>query len=245
MDADPSSRHVPLLDSGDGDYSSSSTSSIGSTLDKIRSSPKLKVYLAVIVLVAVIIIGLTAVAIRRNDEPDQTPTNPYARAPAQVANCLIAHSTTHHPPTACTLPPNPAIGSLLLRNALVHDGLGAPPYYADLLLSGGKIQAIATPSTIPPLPGVNTTHDLQGRHITPGLVDMHSHIGVDPWPGDLWATQDGNEMTNVVFPQVRALDALNPQDKAILWTRRGGVTTSQILPGLRQRYGRRGNHHQA
>ena len=35
----------------------------------------------------------------------------------------------------------------------------------------------------------------------------------------------------VVFPQVRAIDALNPQDRAILWTRLGGVTTSLILPG--------------
>ncbi len=34
-----------------------------------------------------------------------------------------------------------------------------------------------------------------------GLVDMHSHIGVYAWP-EIEATQDGNEMTNPIFPQV-------------------------------------------
>jgi imidazolonepropionase-like amidohydrolase len=36
-----------------------------------------------------------------------------------------------------------------------------------------------------------------------GLVDMHSHIGVYAWP-EIEATQDGNEMTNPIFPQVRS-----------------------------------------
>ena len=44
---------------------------------------------------------------------------------------------------------------------------------------------------------------------------MHSHLGVYAFPGDSFGTSDGNEATNPTFPQLRAIDGLNPNDPAI------------------------------
>jgi imidazolonepropionase-like amidohydrolase len=46
-----------------------------------------------------------------------------------------------------------------------------------------------------------------------------------------WATDDINEMTNPTFPQLRAVDALDPRDPAFPLILNGGVTTSQLMPG--------------
>lgn len=51
------------------------------------------------------------------------------------------------------------------------------------------------------------------------------------FPLDIWATQDGNEMTNPVFPQVRARDGFDPYDSAIPEVLAGGITSAQVLPG--------------
>lgn len=67
--------------------------------------------------------------------------------------------------------------------------------------------------------------------VTPGLVDMHSHVGVYSFPEDAHATADGNEMTNPASPQVRSIDAITPEDNAMEEVRASGVTASQILPG--------------
>jgi hypothetical protein len=55
---------------------------------------------------------------------------------------------------------------------------------------------------------------------------MHNHAGVYPWP-ELEGTSDDNEMTNPTFPQVRAIDALDPEDWAIPLILAAGVTTAQ------------------
>ena len=47
------------------------------------------------------------------------------------------------------------------------------------------------------------TYDLNGRIVSPGLVDMHSHMGVDAWPDDLGANRDENEMTFPLTNYVR------------------------------------------
>jgi len=74
--------------------------------------------------------------------------------------------------------------------------------------------------------------DGRGLVLTPGLVDMHSHLGVYSMPGDLQALQDGNEMTDPTTPFVRAIDAFRTTDPAIAESLKlGGITTSVILPG--------------
>ncbi|CAO3609416.1 unnamed protein product [Cunninghamella echinulata] len=75
-----------------------------------------------------------------------------------------------------------------------------------------------------------TILDAENKVVTPGIVDMHSHMGVYSLPG-LDGNSDGNEMTNPTTPYVRVVDALSPIDPAIKTIASGGVTTSLVLPG--------------
>ncbi|KAI9345320.1 hypothetical protein BDR26DRAFT_893525 [Obelidium mucronatum] len=73
--------------------------------------------------------------------------------------------------------------------------------------------------------------DVQGRVVSPGLVDMHSHTGASSVPG-FAADEDTNEMSgSPTNPQLRVLDAINPLDKGIELIALGGVTTSLVIPG--------------
>lgn len=81
--------------------------------------------------------------------------------------------------------------------------------------------------------------DVQGRHITPGLIDTHSHIGVYASP-HIDATSDGNEATSPNTAEVWAADSIWPQDPAFGRALAGGVTTMQILPGSANLFGGRG-----
>lgn len=66
--------------------------------------------------------------------------------------------------------------------------------------------------------------------VIPGLIDIHSHLGVYSVPL-VDENADGNEMTDPVTPQVRAIDSFNFDDPAISVGRAGGVTTIVSRPG--------------
>lgn len=75
--------------------------------------------------------------------------------------------------------------------------------------------------------------DLHSRYVTPGFVDMHSHVGVREEP-QLWATEDVTEvMFDVITPGARAIDGLKPHDAAIYRLLSGGITTSLALTGAK------------
>ena len=116
---------------------------------------------------------------------------------------------------------------LLIRNARLYtmEGLGLLEG-GDVLIDSGKIVAV----------GVNLSAggareiDARGAYVTPGFIDPHSHIGL--WAdGERDETGDGNEMTDPVTPQMRALDAVNPVDPCFAEACRAGVTTVATGPG--------------
>ncbi|TDL19418.1 carbohydrate esterase family 9 protein [Rickenella mellea] len=72
--------------------------------------------------------------------------------------------------------------------------------------------------------------DAKGAWLTPGIVDVHSHLAVEPSPG-LNGAADGNSVKAPVQPWLRSLDGLNTHDDAYKLAIAGGVTTSLILPG--------------
>jgi imidazolonepropionase-like amidohydrolase len=98
----------------------------------------------------------------------------------------------------------------------------------DVLLVGGRIAGVG--ARIDDAPADTDVVDMEGKTITPGLVDTHSHLGVYAAPS-LKANEDGNEMVAPTTPHVRAEDGYWPQDPQISRARAGGVTTMQILPG--------------
>lgn len=72
--------------------------------------------------------------------------------------------------------------------------------------------------------------DAGGAIITPGMIDAHSHIGM--WEdGIAFEGDDGNEDTDPTTPQLRALDGINPSDRAFCEALHAGVTTVIVGPG--------------
>ncbi|KAF7330294.1 Carbohydrate esterase family 9 protein [Mycena venus] len=72
--------------------------------------------------------------------------------------------------------------------------------------------------------------DAQNAWVTPGIVDIHSHMGNEPSPA-LEGASDGNSQKGTIQPWLRSLDALNTHDDSYALSIAGGVTTSLILPG--------------
>ena len=74
--------------------------------------------------------------------------------------------------------------------------------------------------------------NLRGKWVTPGLIDAHCHIGI--WEESIgWAGNDGNEATEPITPQLRALDGIkaNADEGGLTAAAENGITTVQLLPG--------------
>ena len=127
-------------------------------------------------------------------------------------------------------------GPILLRNATVLTGTGPRLDGADVLMAEGKIVSIGTALEAPA--GAQVI-DATGKWITPGIIDVHSHLGVYPSPG-VSAHSDGNEATSPVTPNVWAEHSIWPQDPGFATALAGGVTAMQILPGSANLIGGRG-----
>ena len=59
---------------------------------------------------------------------------------------------------------------LMIRNARIVDGTGAPWYRADIAVEGGKIAAIGKLSG-----EARETVDAADHYLAPGFIDIHSH----------------------------------------------------------------------
>ena len=126
-------------------------------------------------------------------------------------------------------------GTTLLQGATVLTGTGERLDDADVLMADGKIVAVGTGLDAD---GADVV-DASGKWITPGVIDVHSHLGVYASPGTQ-SHSDGNEMTAPVTAQVWAEHSVWPQDPGFTTALAGGVTSMQILPGSANLIGGRG-----
>lgn len=97
----------------------------------------------------------------------------------------------------------------------------------DLLIENGKIAAIAEHIDAPE--GCEIV-DAEGCLVTPGLMDAHTHIGIDE-TAIRWEGADYNETSNPVTPEMRGIDGINPMDEAFDDALAGGVTAAITGPG--------------
>ncbi|MVN20187.1 amidohydrolase family protein [Mucilaginibacter arboris] len=113
----------------------------------------------------------------------------------------------------------PKTENVLFKNATVwtneKDGILKN---ADVLIENGKIKAVGKNLSA----GNAKVIDATGKHISPGIIDEHSHIA---------AIGSINEATQAVTSEVRIGDVLDATDIQLYRQLAGGVTTSQILHG--------------
>ena len=124
---------------------------------------------------------------------------------------------------------------VLFTNATILTGDGGRIDNTSLYISDGRIpwmgEGVVAPDAI--------VSNAEGKWITPGLIDVHSHLGVYPSPG-VAAHSDGNEATAPVTAEVWAEHSIWPQDPGFTRALAGGVTAMQILPGSANLFGGRG-----
>lgn len=125
---------------------------------------------------------------------------------------------------------------VLIRNATLLTGAGERLDEHDLLLRAGRIAAIGTALE---RPDDAREIDASGRWVTPGLIDVHSHLGNYAAPGGS-ALADGNELTAPNTAGVWAEHGIWPQDPQFPLALMGGVTTLHVLPGSGNLFGGRG-----
>jgi imidazolonepropionase-like amidohydrolase len=123
--------------------------------------------------------------------------------------------------------PNASV--LVLRGAQILPITGPPIAQGVLVVKAGKIVAVGAMGQVE-IPAGATIQDATGSVIMPGIVDSHSHIGIDDNP-TVADTQDANEGSGPIQPSLRALDAINPADPNIRIATAGGITTANIMPG--------------
>ena len=127
-------------------------------------------------------------------------------------------------------------GDILIENARILTGTGNEILRGSILISSNKIKAIGKDLNKP----VSTEIiDANGKWVTPGIIDIHSHMGVYPAPG-LRSSSDGNESTSPVTAHVWAEHSVWTQDPQMPLALKGGITTFHVLPGSANLIGGRG-----
>lgn len=140
-------------------------------------------------------------------------------------------STYHVPETKPTL----------IRNVAILTGVGKKIDRGYIFLRGGVIAAIGEGDVIEQAIPLDGVHVIEGKShwVTPGIIDVHSHLGAYPSPA-YTSLSDGNESTSPVTAEVWVEHSVWPQDPQFPLALAGGVTTLQILPGSANLIGGRG-----
>ena len=165
-----------------------------------------------------LIAGLGALALSACATSGTGRTGSASAKPAPVVN------KDPYPSTYRAYPGRP----VALVGATVFDGTGKRLDNATVLLRDGKVVAVGDAGLA--TDGYDRV-DGAGKFVTPGIIDIHSHLGVYPSPS-VQAHSDGNEATDPTTPEVWAEHSVWPHDPG--FTRamaNGGVTALQILPG--------------
>lgn len=136
----------------------------------------------------------------------------------------VETTDTPYPSTYRRYPGRPTA----LVGATVFDGTGGRIDNGTVLFRDGEVVGVGDASLS--TEGYDRI-DASGKFVTPGIIDIHSHLGDYPTPS-VDAHSDGNEATAPTTPDVWAEHSVWPQDPG--FTRalaNGGVTSLQILPG--------------
>ena len=133
-----------------------------------------------------------------------------------------------------TYKPDPS-PKILIKNGTLLTGTGVLLEKSSVLIENNRIVSVG--SDIDETGA--TVIDAEGKWITPGIIDIHSHMGVYPAPS-LRSNSDGNEATSPTTPDVWAEHSVWTQDPQYTLALKGGITTFHVLPGSANLIGGRG-----
>jgi imidazolonepropionase-like amidohydrolase len=159
-------------------------------------------------------------------------TSAMAQTEQSAAGKLLA--SVNRNPYPSTYVPRPAPVTALI-GATVLDGAGQQIDNGTVIMADGKVLAIGANIAIPDNAVVV---DATGKWVTPGIIDIHSHIGIGPVP-NTEASGDVNEATSPNTAQVWTEHAVWPQDPAFGRAIAGGITTQHISVGSANLFGGR------
>lgn len=160
--------------------------------------------------------------------PGKSVETAAAMLPAGLdpAGASSAHASTYR-----ALPGRPTA----ITGVTLLTGTGRQIEDATVVFADGKILEVG--SGIAPPVGTDAI-DGRGMWMTPGLIDVHAHLGAAASPA-VWAHADSNESTDPVSAQTWAEHSIWPQDPGFNRALAGGITTMQILPGSANLFGGR------
>ncbi|MHC5114328.1 MAG: amidohydrolase family protein [Planctomycetota bacterium] len=137
----------------------------------------------------------------------------FEMPPAEIVRPMGAHGVATAPPQQDLIITNATIWTCSDEGVLEN---------GSLIVRDGKIVGVFAAGMMPRIAINGPTIDLGGRHVTPGLIDCHSHTGIS---GGV------NEFPQANTAEVRIGDVVNPDD--INWYRQlaGGLTAANLLHG--------------
>lgn len=116
---------------------------------------------------------------------------------------------------------------LCIKNGLVYTIAEKEPFKGDILIEDGKIREIG--ADLEPPEGAELI-DAEGMEVYPGFVEAHCHTGLDGY-GIGYEGRDYCELNDLVTPELRAIDGINPFDPCFQHAREAGVTCIGTGPG--------------
>lgn len=112
-------------------------------------------------------------------------------------------------------------------NGTIYTMAGEVIQQGIVVFDQGKIMAVGKDLQIPPNAQIINA---LGKVVTPGLIDAHTHLGIQE-EGIRWEGSDGNEVSAPVVADLRAIDAINPGEEGFRDAYRAGITTVMTGPG--------------
>jgi imidazolonepropionase-like amidohydrolase len=173
----------------------------------------------------------------------QSNPQEFVRRSQILSKCAYIHAKPGPPPDFHTRTQSDRLADsedttpVLVRNATIWTAAndGHEIFTGDLLMHRGLIKAIgdiplSLIRQVELKNGKLEVIEAHGAWVTPGIVDLHSHIGVGSAP-ELKGASDTNSRKAPILPWLRSIDGLNTHDASYELAIAGGVTTAQVLPG--------------
>lgn len=152
---------------------------------------------------------------------------PFAQPPAVVAAFLVV--------AAAMAVPSVVAEPIGLFGGRVHTMAGTTHEHGYVIIEDGVITEVGDPEAIPSMLYDRTrgrSIDVTGMDVYPGWVAGHTQLGLVEIDA-VSSVNDISESTAISNPQVRAIDAINPESSLMAVSRMAGVTTAVVAPGGR------------